>query len=88
MSSWRGKSRDQMSAATQQVYDQYMAKKTAIINSVKSQYDPLIKGQLQKLGKTDDEILNIINAIGTEQPKGGAGSPGVIKFDKNGNPVN
>jgi hypothetical protein len=85
MSSWRGKSRDQMSAATQQVYDQYMAKKTAIINSVKSQYDPLIKGQLQKLGKTDDEILAIINAIGTDatQAKSSA-TPGVIEYNADG----
>jgi hypothetical protein len=79
-----------MDAKTKAQYTKYMERKNAIIESVRAQLDPVIKDQMKKLGKTDDEIKAVIDAIAVA-PTAGAGGSGnagsVMKFDAQGNPV-
>jgi hypothetical protein len=73
----------------------YEAKQRAIYQSVRAQFDPIIKDQLSKLGKSEQEINDMINAIDVEAVAGNAGggagnaggTGGVMKFDAKGNPV-
>jgi hypothetical protein len=90
MSGWLGKDPSELTGANKTKYQQYTTRKNAIIESVRAQLDPVIKDQMKKLGKTDDEIKTVIDAIAVA-PTAGAGGSGnagsVMKFDAQGNPV-
>jgi len=90
MSAWLGQDPAALKGATKNKYDEYNRKKNAIITSVRSQFDPIIKDQLTKLGKSEQEINAMINAIDANSvanPGAGGGAGGVMKFDANGNPI-
>jgi hypothetical protein len=68
------------------IYDSYMAKKNAIVNAIRFQYDPIIKDQLSKLNKTDAEINKMLDAINVNPTATDASvaTPGKIQYDQNG----
>jgi hypothetical protein len=61
---WRaGPPKENADPATKGAYAEYMAKKEAIYNAARSQYDPIIRDQLKKLNKSDEEIKAMLEGI-------------------------
>jgi hypothetical protein len=66
-----------------------MAKKTAIYTAARSQYDPIIRDQLRKLNKSEEEIKAMLEGIEMNpqaKPDAGASgaTPGVIQYNADG----